>query len=290
MIGLASRGKSFGGLAGYLLAGSDRKSPERVDWVATRNLASDNPDVAPHIMKATAAQSRRVQKPVYHLIVSWDTRDAPDPHQMAGVMDRTLERLGLQDHQALYVAHNDTGHQHLHAMINRVNERTGRAWEGRHDRHILRDVLVEQERDYGWQQTPKRSRGKERAETRQELAIAAREQRDPGRHMGKDSARKLRENLRHSFETSVDWADLDDRLGRRGLDLKTSGNGIRIFDGGAYAKLSEVLPPKLNAKKLHNRLGDFGKFQEKRERQRLSARLKRKRTRERGATRELDDW
>jgi hypothetical protein len=289
MIGLASRGKSFGGLAGYLLIGSDRKTPERVDWVATRNLASEDPDVAPHIMKATAAQSKRVQKPVYHLIISWDETDAPEPSQMADVMDKSLERLGLSEHQALYVAHNDTGHKHLHAMINRVDEETGKAWEGKHDRHLLRDVLVEQEREYGWAQTPKRSRGKEKAETKQELAIAGREQRDPGRQMGKEAAKKMRENLRHSFETSVDWADLDERLNRRGLDLKTSGNGIRIFDGGAYAKLSEVLPPKMNAKKLHNKLGDFAKFQEKRERQRLGTKLKRKRTRKREATRELDD-
>jgi hypothetical protein len=208
---------------------------------------------------------------------------------MADVMDKSLERLGLSEHQALYVAHNDTGHKHLHAMINRVDEETGKAWEGKHDRHLLRDVLVEQEREYGWAQTPKRSRGKEKAETKQELAIAGREQRDPGRQMGKEAAKKMRENLRHSFETSVDWADLDERLNRRGLDLKTSGNGIRIFDGGAYAKLSEVLPPKMNAKKLHNKLGDFAKFQEKRERQRLGTKLKRKRTRKREATRELDD-
>lgn len=281
MIGLASRGKSFGGLAGYLLTGTDRKTPERVGWVATRNLASEDPDVAPHIMRATAAQSKRVQKPVYHLIISWDEKDAPEPEQMADVMDKSLERLGLQEHQALYVAHNDTGHKHLHAMINRVHEDTGKAWEGKHDRHVLRDVLVEQEIQYGWEQTPKRSRGKERAETKQELAIAAREQRDPGWHMGKEAAKHLREALRHSFETSVDWEDLDARLGRRGLDLKTSGNGIRIFRGGAYAKLSEVLPPKMNAKKLHNRLGDFAKFREKRERQRISPKLTRKRSRRR---------
>ncbi|MBM57662.1 relaxase/mobilization nuclease domain-containing protein [Hyphomonas sp.] len=289
MIGLASRGKSFGGLAGYLLAGSDRKTPERVDWVATRNLASEDPDVAPHIMKATAAQSKRVQKPVYHLIISWDEKDAPEPEQMADVMDKSLERLGLHEHQALYVAHNDTDHRHLHAMINRVHEDTGKAWEGKHDRHVLRDVLVEQEIQYGWEQTPKRSRGKERTETKQELAIATREQRDPGRHMGKESVKKMRENLRHSFETSVDWTDLDERLNRRGLDLKTSGNGIRIFDGGAYAKLSEVLPPKMNAKKLHNRLGDFAKFREKRERQRIGRGLTRKRSRRRERERELDD-
>ena len=289
MIGLASRGKSFGGLAGYLLTGTDRRTPERVDWVATRNLASEDPDVAPHIMKATAAQSKRVQKPVYHLIISWDEKDAPEPEQMADVMDKSLDRLGLSEHQALYVAHNDTGHKHLHAMINRVDEETGKAWEGKHDRHILRDVLVEQEVQYGWEQTPKRSRGKERAETKQELAVAAREQRDPGRHMGKESVKKMRENLRHSFETSVDWADLDARLNRRGLDLKTSGNGIRIFDGGAYAKLSEVLPPKMNAKKLHNRLGDFTKFREKRERQRIGRGLTRKRSRRRERERELED-
>ena len=68
-----------------------------------------------------------------------------------------------------------------------------------------------------------------------------------------------------------------------------AGNGIRIFDGDAYAKLSEVLPPKLNAKKLHDRLGSFAKFEEKRERQRIGKVLKRKRGRRRERDRELDD-
>ena len=63
MIGLASRGKSFGAWQA-ICSQAQTAIPQRVDWVATRNLASEDPDVAPHIRKASAAQSKRVQKPL----------------------------------------------------------------------------------------------------------------------------------------------------------------------------------------------------------------------------------
>lgn len=290
MIGLASRGKSFGGLAGYLTLGADRTSPERVGWIATRNLASDEPQVAAHIMKATAALSKRVRKPMYHLIVSWDAKDAPTPDQMADVMDSALLRLGLAEHQALYVAHDDTEHRHLHAMVNRVDEETGKAWNGSNDRYVLREALLAKEAEYNWTRTPKRSAGKERAASKSEMAIAAREDRDAGRHMGKERIEKLRADLRHTFETAISWNDLDSRLTRRGLDIKVSGNGVRIFKGSAYAKLSETLPPKLNAKKLAQRLGNLKEYLTRKEKA-AGRGMKRKRTRStsRGAELEIDD-
>jgi hypothetical protein len=259
MIGLTSRGKSFGALAAYLTRGHDRQSPERVAWLSTRNLASEDPQVAAHIMKATAGLSRRVQKPVYHLGISWAAADRPTPELMTEVMDAALARLGLADHQAVYVAHQDTAHPHLHAMINRVHPETGKAWDGKRDHIVLREFLMEQEQALGLTPTPRR-RGEGRGPGRKELALAARQQRPALRPMTDESRERLREDLRHPFETAISWRDIEDRLQRRGLALTPAGAGVRIVKGDRFVKLSEVLPPKLSAKKLHNRLGDLKQY------------------------------
>ena len=289
MIGVASRGASFHALGGYLTLGANRRSPERVDWVETRNLSTQTPRTAAHIMSATAELSKRVQKPVYHLIVSWHEKDAPTPQAMSQVMDATLSKLGLDDHQALLVAHNDCDHPHLHAMVNRVHPETGKAWNGGHDHHALRDVLREQEISHGFIQTPKHSQGTINSATKEELAIAQREDRSPGARMDKHDALKLRKDLAHSFETSADWEDLDQRLTRRRLDLKTSGNGLRVFKGDHYAKLSDLLPPKMNVKKLYNRLGDIKAWKKKKQQsQATGMRRRRQRSRQRSKVNSID--
>ena len=42
-------------------------------------------------------------------------------------MDGSLEALGLQGHEALIVAHDDTRHPHVHVIANRVDPETGKA-------------------------------------------------------------------------------------------------------------------------------------------------------------------
>ena len=321
MIGATSRGGSFGGLSGYLLLGSDRRSPERVGFVEMRNMPTDDPLVASKVMTATAAQSKRVKKPVYHAIISWHEDDKPTAEQMITIMDRALADIGLGDHQALYVAHTDTDHPHLHAMVNRVSLETGRAWAGKSDHHQLRDSLIRQEREHGFRETPKKRDTAERQEMKRELApdpkpIEHVPERGPereapapaqapeappagpdivvqlddtgedGRHMDKEDQLKLREGLRHTFETATSWGDLDGRLSRRDLRLEVSGNGLRIYRRGRFVKLSEVLPPKLSAKALKNRLGDLKEYIE--EKQRREDRLIRKRPRDRNRDRDAD--
>lgn len=74
----------------------------------------EDPDKIPSMMRATAAQSRKCQKPVYHMIISWRPDEAPSDVTMREVADRALFDLGLNEHQA---AHRDTNHRHLHILV-----------------------------------------------------------------------------------------------------------------------------------------------------------------------------
>jgi len=139
-------GRSFAGVAAYCLHDApepdDRRprTSERVGWADTRNLATFRPERAARLMAATAkaapdlkrlaggsAGGRKLAKPVLHYSLSWAQDETPDKGEMSRAVDRSLEALGLEGHEALIVAHEDTRHPHVHVIANRVDPETGKA-------------------------------------------------------------------------------------------------------------------------------------------------------------------
>src|SRR5574338_313716 len=149
MIAVSSSGKSFRALAAYLASGRTGEERDRVAWSVARNLPTDNPELAATFMRATAAQSAKVEKPVYHVVLSFDPADMPTRVAMERVADRVLTRLGLAEHQAVIVAHRDRNHAHAHILVNRVHPELGRAWERWKDQPIIQQVLREEEQALG---------------------------------------------------------------------------------------------------------------------------------------------
>lgn len=156
MIGMSSSSRSFGSLGAYLVAGRSGTETDRVAWSVGRNLPADDPVLAARIMEATAAQNARVEKPVYHLALSFDPGDAVDRAAMERVADRVVERLGLGEYQVLVVAHQDREHPHVHLLVNRVHPETGRAWSRWRDQVLVQQVLREEERALGLRAVPGR--------------------------------------------------------------------------------------------------------------------------------------
>ncbi len=156
MIGVSSSNKSFRVLARYLSEGRTGEEQDRVAWVASRNLPTDDPELAARIMRATAGQNVRVKEPVYHLALSFDPGDAVDRAAMERVADRVLETLGLQEHQVLIVAHADREHAHMHLMVNRVHPETGKVWSRWQDYPAIQRVLREEEEALGLRRVPGR--------------------------------------------------------------------------------------------------------------------------------------
>jgi len=159
-------------LGTYLVWGERGTEPERVAWTAARNLPTDDPELAAQLMRATAAQSARVEKPVYQIVVGFVARDPVDRELMERVADRVLERLGLSEHQAILVAHRDRPHPHVHIMVNRVHPFDGRAWNTWQDWPRARDVVLEEERRLGWSRPDFGKMGRRR-ESEQLWALAS---------------------------------------------------------------------------------------------------------------------
>ena len=139
-------GRSFAGVAAYCLHDApepdDRRprTSERVGWADTRNLATIRVERAARLMAATARAApdlkrlagvarggRKLAKPVLHYSLSWARDETPDKREMNRAVDESLEALGLEGHEALIVAHEDTRHPHVHVIANRVDPETGKA-------------------------------------------------------------------------------------------------------------------------------------------------------------------
>ena len=153
---MSSSARNFGALAQYLAKGRSGDEPERVAWSASRNLPTDDPELAGKIMRATAAQNVRVKQPVYHLALSFDPADQVDRLAMERVADRVIAALELQDHQIVIVSHRDRGHPHMHLLVNRVHPDTGLVWNRWQDRAVIQQVLREQEEALGLRIVPGR--------------------------------------------------------------------------------------------------------------------------------------
>lgn len=138
MVPHATSGRGFVGLVRYLMHDKDAITTDRVELVHTENIAGDTARAALSEMLWTFQHQRdlkvragvkltgrKLEKPVYHLSLSWHPTERPDDAQMIQAARDALAAQGLQDHQILMVIHNDTGHRHIHAMVNRVHPETG---------------------------------------------------------------------------------------------------------------------------------------------------------------------
>jgi hypothetical protein len=125
-------------------------SAERVAWTHTENLAGLDADrLAVHFMKETAKQNRHCKQPVYSFSLAWHPEQKPTKEQMIEAGNAALKVLGMEEHQALFVAHKDTDHQHVHIMVNRVHPETLKAKNNYRDFKRLSEWARGYEKEHG---------------------------------------------------------------------------------------------------------------------------------------------
>lgn len=136
---VAKAGRSFKGAALYYLHDKGAKTTERVAFVETANLPTNDPDIAIEHMVDTARNAaalkkaagikggRPLEKPVYAFSVAWHPSEDPSKAEQLEAAQEAVKRLGLANHQAVFIGHNDTDHPHVHVLVNRVCPETGRA-------------------------------------------------------------------------------------------------------------------------------------------------------------------
>ena len=251
MIGKQIRGKSFRGLARYLTS-----DPGRVTWTHTYNLAASEADAraVAREMEDVAALKERCKTPVFHLTISWHQDDQPTQEQMEVACRRVLGRLGLQEHQALVVGHNDTSHAHVHLMVNRVHpDPKGRVWGrwGEHGRpwtcQAIESELRLLEQEMGWTVTPGRLAptpgheppGWERTGSRYRMRF------------GTEITLKMGPVLQNARS----WKELQAVLQHHGMHMEARPRGMVITDGSRHIGACRIRGLKGGRPDLEERFG-----------------------------------
>jgi hypothetical protein len=258
-------GRDFDALWRYLMEGpaGAKPDPNRVAWVEMRNLATKNPKTGAKVMKATADLSVRVQRPVYHLIVSHHPNEAPTKEQMLEVADTTLRDMGLEQHQAIIIAHADTPNRHFHVMINRVHPGTGVAWSTSHDYPRLEHSMRRQSEAHGFilvpgrHTEPKTFKDRTKNAGRGELQLLKKKGRADIPQWAIAKTKALGQHLKSSFDTATSWSELEQLLQATGVELFAKGQGLVVTDRArsGYAKLS-ALGASIRLKDLEARFGE----------------------------------
>ncbi|MCP4088977.1 MAG: relaxase/mobilization nuclease domain-containing protein [Gammaproteobacteria bacterium] len=102
-------------------------------------------------MKAAAGEPNvgaKVQKPVYHFVLTWSETDQVNNEMQQEAVTGALKSLGLENHQALAIQHTD-GKPHAHVMVNLVNPENGTVPKLSYTKKALRKFANEFEEKHG---------------------------------------------------------------------------------------------------------------------------------------------
>ncbi|MBT8036685.1 MAG: relaxase/mobilization nuclease domain-containing protein [Verrucomicrobiae bacterium] len=159
---ITTGGKSFQGAFMYYMHDKKADTRERVAWTQTENMLTTDPDKAWKVMAYTAMEQvrlkeaagqsragRKLEKPVFAYSLAWHPEQEPDQKHMLDTARQSLRMMGLEDHEALIVAHQDEPQKHVHVIVNRVHPITGRAGDVRNSKRKFSDFAHEYELEHG---------------------------------------------------------------------------------------------------------------------------------------------
>jgi len=162
IVKISSSGASFKGLSTYLTHDPNANTAERVAWTHTHNLANDHVPSAVDEMVWTArnaellkqeagvrAGGRVTENPVKHMSLNWAPDDSPSPEHMIKTSEKFLRHMGWNEHQAVFVAHDDKSYRHVHIMLNAVHPETGLCLNDSFEQRRAQAWALDYEREQG---------------------------------------------------------------------------------------------------------------------------------------------
>lgn len=140
--------ESFARVVGYVMKRD--KSPELVGG----NLCAKDPNAMIGELGLLAARNTRCKKPVAHLSFSLSQGEHLEASQWADLAGRVAADYGFEQYTA--IRHHDTDCEHIHVVGNRI-KLDGKAVTTSNDRHRMRTLCQQAEKDFGLVKTALRS-------------------------------------------------------------------------------------------------------------------------------------
>jgi hypothetical protein len=83
--------------------------------------------------KNQGSTTQKVENDCLHLSLAWDKQHHPDRAEMERAATGVLKALGMERARAVFIAHNDTEHSHLHIVASRIDPDSGLAFRDTRD-------------------------------------------------------------------------------------------------------------------------------------------------------------
>lgn len=236
----------------------------KASQVELRNITCQNWTAAADEMRLTSLLSAKVQKPYYHLVLSWHETEHPTEAQQISAMDQLLQSLTLSEHQVVIATHRDTPRCHVHAVVNLVHPLSGKVWSKSNDRRKAELACRRIELMMGWPHdrghfdfAVAEAEGKRTVKLVKKPRKQAAEERENGRRKKTSSQIKtekrtgievfdhtipeaLKKKLGQTIDACRSWPEVHAAFDDLGLRYERFGSGARIYLSGSteYAKAS----------------------------------------------------
>src|SRR5699024_5393413 len=163
---------------------------------------------------------------------------------------------------AVIVSHNDTGHRHVHLMVNRVHPDKARAHNVWRDRTRMKNILGRIEKDRGYQRVSagREWGGKEQRKARSKGEFMRLRKQGFEKMPLADKVEFF--DVNETIKTADNWRELQARLGKIDLHIIAKGRGGALEDTrtGKTYKLSRV-GREHSFGKLQRRFGKLKEYQ-----------------------------
>lgn len=193
--------------------------------------------------------------PIAHWVMSWQENELPSHEQIDEAAHIFLERMGLQEHQAFYTLHGNTGNYHVHIAVNRTNPYTMKTVQPHRgfdieEGHRIAALITHKQ---GWASQEKaRYRVNEKGEIvrnikqipflemPQTVKPTAKAE-DFENATGEKSAMRIAQERGHKIiKTAGSWKELHEKLAAVGLRFEKKGSGAIVFVGETAVKASSI--------------------------------------------------
>lgn len=254
----------IGGLVDYIFAPVDPQGREKIVLTGERNFITTTVKAQKQEMIALAMESVRSKMPVTHWVMSWADNEVPSKEQVDEAVDIFLQRMGLEEHQALYALHGNTENYHAHILVNRVHpytEKVVRPCNG-FDINGAHRVIAEIEARQGWHSERNalysvNDKGEIVKRAYERNPVPKPKAADMERATGLASAQRMAQEKGHSvIKNAASWQDLHSGLAGVGMLYAKKGSGAVIFVGDTVVKASSV-DRAFSLSKLEKRLGPY---------------------------------
>lgn len=223
MIAKTTTGSDFEGALSYG-AGQRKgrgKEPDDAPLLVVANVIPGSPKEMAQDMQAVARLSRKIQKPVWHTVLSWKAGEEVTQAQKVAAARRYCELIGapIDRHQVVVYEHRDKQHAHVHIYINRVPMDAGPAL--RTDNNFYRQPAITKQisKELGMQPLPER---------RQSVADI-----DPTRQQAREVVREIIKQLVAQPERSgKEW--LQAKLEERGISTRYKHDNGGVLRGVSF--------------------------------------------------------